>query len=159
VSESDDAQPAAIERVKEALAARTLQQVAEVLAEPLSTVKGWSARGSVPLDQLRRVKELSGRSLDWLADGDVGTGKPTKVEKSVRQHEAQAPSPPAYVSRVDSGKDEHFGPRLAAAMEIIEAGLAAKGVDAARVPRYEMSAEVYRLLPWPIPKLPATRKP
>jgi hypothetical protein len=159
VSEPDDAQPAAIERVKEALAVRTLQQLADALGEPLSTVKGWSARGSVPLDQLRRVKDLSSTSLDWLVDGDTGTEKPTKVTKPVQRSEAQAPSPPGYVSSVDSSRDEHFGPRLAAAMEIVEAGLAAKGVDTAKVPRYEMAAAVYLLLPWPVPKLPAARKP
>jgi len=134
-----------LERLKLALRADTLQELADALGETLGAVKSWSARGSVPLAQLVTASEKSGRSLDWLIRG---------IEVRPSETHAQSPPPPRYHG-VDAA-DPSFSPRLALAIDIVRAGLAAKGVDVEKVPSAEMAAEVFKLMPWPIPR--ATQK-
>jgi hypothetical protein len=148
-------------RVKAALGATSLTQVAEALGEPLSTVKSWSARDAVPLGALRRIKAQTGRSIDWLiygdetqkssSSGDAGrVSKSDTVVASSSAREAFANEAPRRYG--EQGPDEDpFSKRLATAMDIVDAGLATNSVDASKVPRAEMAAAVFRLLPWPIP--------
>lgn len=53
-------------RLKEAYAASTLTELAARMGVPGPTVKGWSQRGSVPLERLMRTSADTGCSLDWL---------------------------------------------------------------------------------------------
>jgi hypothetical protein len=64
-----------------------------------------------------------------------------------------APMSPHYAA---TAPDE-FSARLAVAMEVVENGLAATGVDGSQVPRAEMAAAVFQLLPWPIPRAAGKR--
>lgn len=160
-----------LERLKAALGVGTLPELADALGETLGAVKSWSARGSVPLAHLVTAAEKSGSSLDWLVRGiemlpasadAAPAGSKSAIDFAFAAKSAPAPggkfapavaaSPPAPAYHGPGTDDPDFGKRLAAAMDIIESGLAAQGVDATKVPRAQMAAEVYRLLPWPIPK-------
>lgn len=99
------------------------------------TVRTWDKRGAIPEGKLAEFAAQYGVEVAALTQAVV------------------AEPPPAYRS---SGQIEgdSFSKRLATAMNIVDAGLAAECVDINQVPRAEMAAAVFRLLPWPIPKTP-----
>ena len=115
---------AVIERVKAALRATTLQEVSIALGEPLGTVKGWSARGTVPVSALRQVKRLTHKSLDWLLDGDNPSPLAANAShgSSTGVHRVESPPPADYRPRqVLGGETSIDGRRLARAIDIVRA--------------------------------------
>ncbi len=50
-----------------------LADLAQKTGEKLSTVKNWKVRGSVPIEHCVRAAQATGRSLDWIVMGALGT--------------------------------------------------------------------------------------
>ncbi len=60
-----------IDRAKKALSLETDKEFAQILGVSTSSVNGYRTRGGdLPLDQCKKVAQLSGVSLDWLVFGD-----------------------------------------------------------------------------------------
>ena len=53
-------------RLQRLYKASSIEALAELLGEPVGTVKGWSRRDSVPIDRLVAAARSQGASVDWL---------------------------------------------------------------------------------------------
>lgn len=108
----------------------------------VGTVRTWDKRGSVPDGKL----------------AEFGARYGVAVTELTRSYAAE--SPPGYASFEPpiAGVGDSFSRRLATSIDVVELGLKAAGIDASKVPRSEMAAAVFRLLPWPIPKAPAAEE-
>jgi len=158
VSDSDGAISPTVERIKQALGVDSLRKVADVLGLPYSTVKGWNARDSVQLEHLRAVKQLSGSPIDWLVDGDTEKSVDQTLKTDDRTISSGSDAAP-FVAERPATYETGFNERLSTAINFVEAGLAATGVDRERVPRHLMMDAVFNLLPWPIPRKPNNHGP
>lgn len=99
----------------------------------IDTVRTWDKRGAVPDAKLSEFAARYGVAVSELTQPTAGEAPPAAYRSS---------------GQIDS---DPFVKRLATAMDIVDSGLAATGLDAAKVPRSEMAAAVFKLLPWPIP--------
>jgi hypothetical protein len=143
MSKMGEDQTGVLDRVKQALGVTSLQQVADALGEPLSTVKGWSARGSVPMHTLRRIKQIKKRSLDWLIDGPDGhESSPPKsaTDGAFAPHQRDIgvalvttnklqESPPAAYAAARSATQSPDPVRLGVAIAAVQTGLRSVGID------------------------------
>lgn len=111
------------------------------------TVRNWDGRGRVPLARLAEFAKRYGTTLEALSNADE-SNQPEQYTHDGLNVVAEPRPLQTYPAQVDG-----FSMRLGTAVEVIEAGLAALGVDAAKVPKFEMAAAVFRLLPWPIPRV------
>lgn len=115
------------------------------------TVRNWDGRGGVPLARLAEFARQYGTTVDALsaAGEEAPTDSTHDEENKVNEPPPRGSytEPPVLAQLVDKA----FSTRLGLAVDIVDAGLSATGVDPSEVPKYEMAAAVMRLLPWPIP--------
>jgi hypothetical protein len=162
---SDDSHiPGVVNRVKQALGVDSLPQVAELLDEPLSTVKSWSARDGVPLGPLVRIAARSGRTVDWLIFGDrliLATAHGAQNSTETQHPSVASPSPPAYSGGARAHRREapliEDSERLGLAISAVQSGLRAIGFDPDALPIGRAVQAVYETLPPSVPGVPAKR--
>jgi hypothetical protein len=67
--------PPALARIGEALGTADLGSIAEALGFPYGTVRNWHQRGSVSLPGLQAASKRTGRTIEYLLEGDQHDAK------------------------------------------------------------------------------------
>lgn len=80
---------AVLSRIGEALGAASEDAWMAQLAIPQETVRTWRKRGAVPLRQLSRIAETTGKTVDWLINGPSFFGhKEKQITYSAQEQQA-----------------------------------------------------------------------